>query len=69
MASGTSSVVLQVGLELTAVAVFTLIAGSSNDAGSIVVLFMIGLWLIYMVTNAGVISGISNAVGNISSQE
>jgi hypothetical protein len=68
-ASGTSAIVLQVGLELTAVAVFTLIAGSSDDAGSIVVLFMIGLWIIYMVSNAGVISGISNAITNISNQE
>lgn len=66
--ASTSDTVLTVGLELGAVGIFTLIAGTSDDVGSIVVLFMIGLWIIYMVSNSGVISGISNAIGNIASQ-
>jgi hypothetical protein len=64
----TSDVLLKLGLELGAVGVFTLIAGASDDAGSLMVLFMVGLWLIFMVSNSGVIAGISNAIGNAESQ-
>lgn len=63
-----SDVILKVGLELGAVGVFTLIAGASDDAGSLTIIFMIGLWLIYMVSNSGVIAGFSRAITNIESQ-
>jgi hypothetical protein len=63
-----SDVILKVGLELGAVGVFTLIAGASNDAGTLTVIFMIGLWLIYMVTDSSVIASFTRAIGNIESQ-
>jgi hypothetical protein len=63
-----ASTVLLAGTELAAVAVFTLIAGASDDAGTIMVLVMVGLWLIYMVSDSKVIAGISGAIGNIASQ-
>lgn len=66
--ASTSDTILVVGLELGAVGLFTLIAGISDDVGSIMVLFMIGLWIIYMVSNSGVISGVSNAIANVASQ-
>jgi hypothetical protein len=62
-----SSAILILGVEFAAVALFTFIAGASDDAGTIMVVFMIGLWLIYMVNDSKVIAGISNVIGNISS--
>lgn len=50
--------ILTLGLELLAVGLFTLIAGASDDVGTIVIIFMVGLWLIYLVTNSKVIAGL-----------
>lgn len=50
--------ILTLGLELLSVGLLTLIAGASNDVGTIVVIFMVGLWLIYIITNAKVIAGL-----------
>jgi hypothetical protein len=66
--SGPSETILTVGLELGAVALFTIIAGFSDDAGTFMVLWMVGLWLIYIVSDSAVIAGFSNAIGNIASQ-
>jgi hypothetical protein len=63
-----ANTVLIVGTELAAVGIFTLVAGASDDVGSIMVLVMIGLWLIYMVSDSKVISGISAAIGNVAQQ-
>lgn len=67
-AADSSETLLTLGLELGAVALFTIIAGFSDDAGTFMVLWMVGLWLIYMVSDSQVIAGISNAIGNIASQ-
>lgn len=47
---------LTVSLELLAVALFTLMAGGSKDIGTIMVILMVGFWMVYLVTNANVIS-------------
>lgn len=57
-----SEAMLQVMLESLAVGVFTLIAGVSSDAGSIMLVFMSGFWLIYLITNASVISKLEKAL-------
>jgi len=57
-----------VGVEMLGVGVFTLIAGASDDAGKIVVLFMVGLWVIFLVTNSKVITSIDNGLNNVVSQ-
>lgn len=41
-------------VELAAVGIFTLIAGISNDVGTLVVIFMVGMWLIFLITNPAV---------------
>jgi hypothetical protein len=61
-------VALMVGVEMLGVGVFTLIAGASDDAGKIVVLFMVGLWVIFLVTNSKVIASIDNGLANVVSQ-
>jgi hypothetical protein len=65
---GPADTILLVGIELGAVGVFTLIGGASDEAGSVVILFMIGLWMIYLVSDGAVLASISRGVGNIASQ-
>lgn len=60
-----SDALLTVAIEGLAVGIFTLIAGINDQAGSIVVTFMVGLWIIFMITNSGAISKIVGTAGNI----
>lgn len=57
-----SEAILTLALELLAVGLFTIIAGTSDDMGTLVVLFMLGLWVIYLVSNATVLSGLESAL-------
>lgn len=66
--SGPSATALTVGVELLGVGLLTVLAGASDDAGSIVVLFMIGLWLIWMISDASVLSRLGNALSNVAAQ-
>ena len=47
--------IMAVLLEGAGVAVLVLLAGSSKDAGNIAVLLLTGFWLLFMVSNPGVI--------------
>jgi hypothetical protein len=57
-----SDALLMLALEILAVGVFTVLAGTSNEMGTIVILFMIGLWIIYMVQNSAVIAGLEKGL-------
>jgi hypothetical protein len=57
-----SDALIQLGLELLAVSLFTLIAGASNEVGTLVVLFMGGMWMIYLIENSKVIAGLEKAM-------
>ena len=57
-----SEALIQLALELLAVSVFTLLAGASNEAGTLVVLFMVGMWMIYMIQNSKTIAGLEKAL-------
>jgi len=61
-----SEAILTLGLEVLAVGIFTVIAGISHDVGTIVIIFMIGFWLIYMITNSSVIAGIGAALTRVA---
>lgn len=61
-----SSALLTLMLEFVAVGVFAVLAGASDDAGTLVVLMMVGFWLIYMVTESSVIAGIGNALAYLT---
>jgi hypothetical protein len=65
---GPSEVILSVGVELLGVGLLAVLAGASDQAGNIVVLFMIGLWLIWMVSDPTVIAGLGNALSNVAKQ-
>lgn len=66
--SPTHSTILVIAVELLAVGLFTLMAGISNEWGKIVVLFMVGLWLIYLITSFSVISRLGSGLQNIAQQ-
>lgn len=63
-----SDALLTLGVELAGVTVFTLLAGAGDEVGSAVVLFMVGLWLIFLVSDSKVIAGISSAITNVAQQ-
>jgi hypothetical protein len=67
-AAGGHSVVLVLATELLAVGFFTLIAGISDEAGKAMVLFMGGLWLIYMITTSAAIGKLGTFVSNAANQ-
>lgn len=57
-----SEALVQLAFELLAVGLFTLMAGASNEMGTLVIIFMIGLWLIYLIQNATVIAALERAM-------
>lgn len=67
-AAGTAAhpTLVVVAVELLAVGLFTLLAGISNDVGTIVVLFMVGLWLIFLITDSQTVAGIGSALTTIA---
>ena len=62
-----SDALIQLGLELLAVSLFTLIAGASNEVGTLVLLFMVGMWMIYLIENSKIIAGLEKAMEAASS--
>jgi len=63
-----TDILLLVGVELLGVGLLTVLAGASDEAGNVVVIFMLGLWLIWMVSDPSVIGGLGNALGNVAAQ-
>jgi hypothetical protein len=61
-----SETILTLALEFLAVGLFTLLAGASDEAGEIMILFMVGLWLIYLVTDSAVVARISATLTRVA---
>lgn len=59
-----SEAMLSVSVELLAVALFTIMAGGSKDIGTIMVILMVGFWMVFLVTNASVITRFENFLAN-----
>jgi hypothetical protein len=62
------STVVGLLLEFLGLGLLTLLAGSSDQAGTVVILMMTGFWIIYLVTNAGVVQGFSQKISTLSKQ-
>lgn len=60
-----SSAILELALELLAVGLFTILAGTNDDIATLVILFMVGLWLIWLIQNSSVVSGLENMLGSV----
>ena len=62
------SIFVIIALELLAVGLFTLLAGISDNFGTLVVIFMVAMWLIYVMANAKVVSTLGGALGKVANQ-
>lgn len=63
-----SDEILVIGIELLGVGLLTLLAGASDEAGQIVVIFMIGLWLIWAITDSAALGRIGAVFTNVANQ-
>lgn len=57
-----STVIVTLLLEFLAVGIFALIAGTDDRVATIVLLFMFGIFLMYIMTNEKTVAGLSNAI-------
>lgn len=60
--------VLTVGIELLGVGLLTILAGASDEFGTVVVIFMVGLFMIWMISDSSVLAKIGNAFQNVAAQ-
>lgn len=55
-----SNDLIVIALELFGVWMFTLLAGASNDAGTIMVILMTGLWLIFLIKHQSTVQNVGD---------
>lgn len=60
-----SDIVFALIAEGVGIGFLTLLAGSSEDVGTTIVVFMVGLWLLFLFNHQGVQSYITNVGSNI----
>lgn len=54
MAMNATDVILALIVEMVGLGVVTVVAGISDDAGTTVVIVMMGLWLLFLINHKGV---------------
>ena len=59
-----SNIVLALIVEGVGISFLTLLAGTNDDLGTVIVVFMVGLWLLFLFNHPGVESYISNVQKN-----
>lgn len=67
-ASGTiqqSDIILALIVEGVGISFLTLLAGTSDDVGTTIVVFMVGLWLLFLFNHQGVQSYITGLMSNV----
>jgi Mg2+/citrate symporter len=64
MAINSSNLVLALIVEGVGLGVITLLAGASDDVGTVMVVFMVGLWLLFLVNHPNVQTFVSNITAN-----
>ena len=58
-ATGATAAILDVSVEVVGVGLLALLAGASDDMGKIVVMFMAGLWCVFIIANPAIIQKIA----------
>jgi hypothetical protein len=61
-----SAAILMLALELLAVGLFTLLAGASPEAGTIMVIVMVTFWFIFAITDSAVIGHLGSVLGTMT---
>lgn len=60
-----SDILLALIVEGVGIGFLTLLAGISEDVGTVLVVFMVGLWLLFLVNHQGIQGYVTNLFGNI----
>lgn len=64
-AINSSDIVLALIVEGIGIGFLTLLAGTNDDLGTVIVVFMAGLWLLFLFNHQGVQSYITNVGNNV----
>lgn len=57
-----SASLLELAMELAGVGAMMLIAGASDDAGTMMIIIMMGFWLIFLISQSGVVKNMVSAL-------
>lgn len=60
-----SEIILALIVEGVGIAFLTLLAGTNDDLGTVIVVFMVGLWLLFLFNHQGIQSYITNVGANV----
>lgn len=60
-----SEIILALIVEGVGVVFLALLAGTNDDLGTVVIVFMIGLWLLFMFNHQGIQSYLTNLGSNV----
>jgi hypothetical protein len=60
-----SDIVLALIVEMVGVGAVTVIAGLSDDAGTLVLVVMLGLWLLFLINHPGVETYLNTLMANV----
>ncbi len=58
--TSSTNAILKTSVEVVGVGLLALLAGANDDAGKLLVIFMVGLWAVYMVAHPDIIADIAN---------
>lgn len=60
-----SDIILALIVESVGIVILALLAGTNDDLGTVVIVFMVGLWLLFLFNHQGVQSYINNLGANV----
>jgi hypothetical protein len=64
--AGSGTALLTIGMELGAVGLFAIIADSGDQAASIMLIVLTGLWILWAIQHSGSIAKFSGIITNLS---
>lgn len=63
-ASPSSTILLAMTVEIVGVTFLSLLAASSDELGKLVIVFMIGLWFLFLINHAGFTTWLQGILAN-----
>jgi hypothetical protein len=58
--AGSSNAILDTAVEVVGVGLLAILAGANDDVGKLIVMFMVGLWCVFLVTNPSIVAKIAS---------
>ena len=68
MSMGPTDVILALIVEMVGLGAVTVIAGISDEAGTLIVMVMFGLWLLFLIHHQDVQSWATGLIGRVQGQ-